>query len=556
MNKVLVCTGFHRSATSATSHLLHRAGLNMGNELMIGNISNTNGHFEDWPVVRLHDEQLAKNETNWQLQNTPHLRVEQGFLNEYIATRNSKENHWGVKDPRACLFLEEWNRALGSQGQFLFVARHWTSCIESLLHRHSRDFAYQLPHFNRNAAAFQFWIEPELAANMWLAYNHRILTFTQLNPDKVLLASQKALFNNAPVIQRLNERFGFNLDSNVQSPFDKRLLNESSAESISTNLSSSLRYKLDSMWEKLLALAEFKASDESPLLYSISSLPSNFAISLEKKLQTHVEKSFEKRGEEIPYSFELPSNTDKKYILSWLKTLPPSYVDVNTSQKIKTFIECNLPTDSSLWLQFGLLNFRANLFKQSISALKMTIVLGEYYPYMSMYLAQCYQNLNNESKAEYFFDKAINDNPNNPIFYTSKAQYFLGRSDRVQAENCLNMGIDKIGFVQQLVIKLATLYLTSNEINKAEELLKQSTDQTNLVVATLLTQVKLQKEVELGIKDYNQKISAQLAGKDCIDWLASHSLLIKNAHSERDFIYRCFSHWEKLDSLKVNLAQT
>lgn len=35
---VLICTGFHRSATSATANLLFNAGLPMGNQLMAGGL--------------------------------------------------------------------------------------------------------------------------------------------------------------------------------------------------------------------------------------------------------------------------------------------------------------------------------------------------------------------------------------------------------------------------------------------------------------------------------------------------------------------------------------
>jgi hypothetical protein len=211
MKKTLVCTGFHRSATSATANLLYNAGLDMGADLMIGNVSNPKGHFEDWTAVRLHDQQLEKNNTNWQMQNKQNLQTESGFLDGYIANRNLANEHWGIKDPRACLFLEDWNNSLGSQGCFLFVIRHWSSCIESLLNRHSRDFAHHLPYFQSDCVPFQFWMEPELAAKMWLLYNSRILAFAQQYPNKVLIASQRALFEGAPILVKLNEKFGFNL---------------------------------------------------------------------------------------------------------------------------------------------------------------------------------------------------------------------------------------------------------------------------------------------------------------------------------------------------------
>lgn len=179
---------------------------------MGGNISNAKGHFEDWDAVLLHDEQLVKNQTSWQFYDDVSLKPEAGFLDSYIQKRSNSSSHWGVKDPRACLFLNEWQQSLGDAGHFLFVARHWSSCIESLLHRHSRDLAYGLPELNRDMVGAKFWIQPELAAKMWLSYNKRLVAFPKEQPQITIVATQRALFEGAPVIQELNTNFGFELN--------------------------------------------------------------------------------------------------------------------------------------------------------------------------------------------------------------------------------------------------------------------------------------------------------------------------------------------------------
>ncbi|WP_029486634.1 hypothetical protein, partial [Enterovibrio norvegicus] len=130
---VLICSGFHRSATSVTANYLYDAGLDMGTNLMGAHISNAKGHFEDWDAVLLHDEQLARNKTDWQFHDDVTLNTDKGFLDDYVRKRSKVSQYWGVKDPRACLFLNEWKQSLGDAGYFLFVARHWSSCIESLL---------------------------------------------------------------------------------------------------------------------------------------------------------------------------------------------------------------------------------------------------------------------------------------------------------------------------------------------------------------------------------------------------------------------------------------
>jgi len=264
--KALICTGFHRSATSVTANYLLAAGLDMGSNLMGGNISNAKGHFEDWEAVLLHNEQLVSNDTNWQFHDECELIPKENFLDSYIKQRSEQNQSWGVKDPRACLFLDEWKTALGDGGHCLFVARHWSSCIESLLHRHSRDLAYALPQLNKDSAGIQFWMQPALAAKMWLAYNKRLVAFLKANPDFTLVVTQRALFEGAPIIETINKRFGFELNEKVDSPFDTTLFRDKASRTIFSQLSHSLQGQLNTVWSELLELATFKSDDESPII--------------------------------------------------------------------------------------------------------------------------------------------------------------------------------------------------------------------------------------------------------------------------------------------------
>jgi hypothetical protein len=117
--KVFVCTGFHRSATSATANYLANAGVNMGDDLVAPHISNVKGHFEDWQAVQLHDEQLKNSRTSWQFHDEFLLNTSPNFLDVYIQTRTTGNPFWGVKDPRACLFLDEWHQALAGRGHYV-----------------------------------------------------------------------------------------------------------------------------------------------------------------------------------------------------------------------------------------------------------------------------------------------------------------------------------------------------------------------------------------------------------------------------------------------------
>lgn len=65
MSEQLIITGFHRSGTSTTAQLLHRAGLFFGYELLEALPSNPYGHFEDREVVNLHPQILAGDVWAW-----------------------------------------------------------------------------------------------------------------------------------------------------------------------------------------------------------------------------------------------------------------------------------------------------------------------------------------------------------------------------------------------------------------------------------------------------------------------------------------------------------
>jgi hypothetical protein len=265
MNKTLICTGFHRSATKATANYLFDAGLDFGEDLMVGHIGNTKGHFEDWDVVNFHDVFLTNLGTNWQFHEQYELQGNTEKIQQYVQQRNRKSSHWCFKDPRACWFLNDWDHVLGENSYYLFVVRHWSSCIESLLHRHSREIAHKMPELRIDNTDYQFWLKPELAANMWLTYNERILEFIRKNRGKVLLVTQRALFEGAPILEFLNDRFAFKLNTNINSPFVSELLRDQASESVRGSLSYSLCAQLDKVHTELLALSDFKSTDENPI---------------------------------------------------------------------------------------------------------------------------------------------------------------------------------------------------------------------------------------------------------------------------------------------------
>jgi len=547
MSRVLICTGFHRSATSATANYLSNAGLNMGRELIGGSISNQQGHFEDVDVVRLHDEQLVENNTTWQFHDEVLLDSDSTFLDEYVDIRTKESNVWGLKDPRACLFLPQWDRALEGNGHFLFLIRHWSSCVESLLNRHSREIAFNLPNFTKNPSDINFWAQPDLAARMWLSYNQRLLSFIKKNPKCTITITQRALMEGAPIIEEINNKFGFNLDINTKAPFDPDLINEIANINISRHLSVSLRNQLNDTWEQLLSLSDFSSNNEEVLTYESDDIscfkpifnpsdetdfrPNKMCKTLESQdwLKTclmHVE----------PIEFQrFLSDSDIENVFfhplsSWLPEISRRYsIDASTNLSI-----------AKLLLKIERPDLAINYFH-------LTTSLGLYYPYIDMLIAQCHQMLGCFEESEFYLNKAIAANPNNPAFYIHLGKLYDENQDDEKAIFYLYKGyeIDRsylfgivslCDFLQKKgrhneVVSLAEDWLCSYQSDELRQALIRSLYQVDLIRG---------KEYYLSyIKDKLSRSNVKL-------FLSNLCLNVYSFESEKDIVYRCFRHWNKI----------
>ena len=223
MSDQLIIAGFHRSGTSATSRLLHRAGLFLGYELLEALPSNPYGHFEDREIVKLHTRILADNEKTWAVDETflP-IVVQQRWqlMQSIIDRRNSEHRLWGFKDPRACLFLMLWKHLLPN-ARILIVYRHFSGSTYSLGQRHSSDMflgrGSELVHR-------RFWEEPDYALRMWLVHNNALLAFARAFPEDTMTVSLDMIRDGFPVVWALNRRWGLGLeDVPVAEAFDQSI---------------------------------------------------------------------------------------------------------------------------------------------------------------------------------------------------------------------------------------------------------------------------------------------------------------------------------------------
>ena len=547
VSKALICTGFHRSATSATANYLNNAGLHMGNELMGNSISNPKGHFEDWAVVRLHDEQLAKNDTDWQYHDEVSLDIEPDFLNKYIKLRNSHHSVWGVKDPRACLFLNEWNEALEGQGNFLFVARHWSSCIESLLHRHSREFAQQLPENLENDKRLEFWRKPDLAAKMWLAYNQRLLAFAKKHPSKSLIVTQRALFNGAPILKTLNSKFKLGLNESAESPIENKMLRDQASSLIPDMLSSHLKARLERVWHELLECAELRHTDEdavyfTPEFTSISQLPASFREAYLSKCRELAKES--NTPKETPtLEIAWPKEKTEEVVTHWLSKYPRKNLTEAQLTQVHNFIEEHFPLSANIWLEMAKVYQQKACYNEAISCFQQAVTLGAQFPYINMHLGQCYQRLDKPVEACFYLDKALKQNPNNANFYVAKAQFLIERGEGDSAEQCLRNGIDLLGYLPTLVIKLGDYLMNTQRHKEVGTLLDSCTNQSHPRLASFRNRLALQNDYDKGIEIYHKEIKEEVTEQSQLVWLADAARFIDSGPSEMDFLGRVCSIW-------------
>jgi hypothetical protein len=207
----LIVAGFHRSGTSATAQLLHRAGLFLGDELLEALPSNPYGHFEDEEVVALHHQILADNDMTW-LVDEPFVPVvdERRWqqMRQLVECRNIEHRLWGFKDPRACLFLALWKYLLPN-AKVLLVYRHFSGSTYSLARRHSALL------FSGTISGFlhrRFWEEPDLALRMWLTYNKALLAFARANPDDTMAVSMNMIRDGFPLVWAIERRWNLGLE--------------------------------------------------------------------------------------------------------------------------------------------------------------------------------------------------------------------------------------------------------------------------------------------------------------------------------------------------------
>jgi len=99
---------------------------------------NAQGHFEDVDFLKMHEKLLLKEIfllPGSRLSPFPALsKKEKEELQTIIEIKSRQNEQWGWKEPRTCLFLDDYSRLIPS-AFYLVVVRDFNSTVSSLITR-------------------------------------------------------------------------------------------------------------------------------------------------------------------------------------------------------------------------------------------------------------------------------------------------------------------------------------------------------------------------------------------------------------------------------------
>lgn len=139
MTQVIVL-GMHRSGTSMIAGVLHKLGVSMGDDLVLGEMEeNPGGYYEDREFIHINEHILTQAGGGWFTLPDPELIEGQAGLFQkqiraLIKKRNAQHQFWGWKDPRTALTLPCFLPYLSSP-KIVVVRREKESVIKSLVKR-------------------------------------------------------------------------------------------------------------------------------------------------------------------------------------------------------------------------------------------------------------------------------------------------------------------------------------------------------------------------------------------------------------------------------------
>ncbi len=219
----------HRSGTSLATQWLYKCGLQIGDQLAGPGRGNVEGHFEDLDFLHLHESILTNN-------NQPSTGFVTAALTEIdknsvvsiqslLKFKNNLNQQWGWKEPRTCLFLEQY-RYLIPSAKYFVLYRNFNDVVDSLIRR---DFKNQESKFLKksNSLSLFVWkhykrrrqlkaLHKEKASaylKVWIIYNEQLLRHMQSIKSNNFIAIniENLVADSKRVFECIQQQWGFNL---------------------------------------------------------------------------------------------------------------------------------------------------------------------------------------------------------------------------------------------------------------------------------------------------------------------------------------------------------
>lgn len=153
--------GMHRSGTSLVTGLLHKCGLYLGDNLLMGAKDNPKGHFEDRKFININNQLILSNGGHWRrppdriIPQEKHIRQAKALLESFPGDKIC-----GFKDPRICLTFPFWHHITSPEPiEVVFVHRPGSEIAQSLKKRNGMPLNMGLnlykTYIERASAALQ-----------------------------------------------------------------------------------------------------------------------------------------------------------------------------------------------------------------------------------------------------------------------------------------------------------------------------------------------------------------------------------------------------------------
>jgi len=559
---VVVCSGFHRSATSLTAQLMHVGGLNMGRRLVAPHLSNPDGHFEDIDVVNVNDQLLGMVGSDWRFHDEaplPTNEISVSLLQPYLAKRDEAhaKSGWGVKDPRISLFLPLWDDLLEERGHFVLLVRHWGGSIQSLFNRHSRVLVEQGTGagLNPKDEHLSFWAQPGLAARMWIAYNRRILEFAQSTRDRTLILPQPLLVDGRfNLIEWMNDNWGTKLKVPPSGVVKPHLLTERLDPVIDEMVTPILRSQMDKIWRELLdvSCARLGGKSDAGLFQPDWSKQSkkdtmlDAAISRVQDLIPHIGPV--SNGVNLDHVMRARDNRTVANVLELLEYSP--FLPFPILSDLFIWIEANAPDDAVCWHGFGVRALKEDRMELAERAFLRAAATGRAPASLWFHLGKLYERQHLYTRAEYYYREAIRHDRKDHSFITALAQLLIKQYRTDEALKLLDGQVSRFGSPSlatlwvNLMIELGRHDEAAARVSTLLEAFPEYSVEWTRIQATL----ELPSNARSATESLNQVLRNGLNIEDLPLMLARVLWYVDSDVAFRDLARRMLKHWRSMFS--------